>query len=78
VKKHAPNPDAEVSSFPDRLTYPEAAQYLRRSPNTLRRDVMRGTVPCVKLFGPRGRVLFLRSDLEEFIQSHRVPAEIAG
>ena len=78
TEKTSKKPAAAPPVFPDRLIYPEAAAFLRCSVNGLRRKVMFGTVPHIKPFGPRGRVLFLRSDLEEFIQSHRVPAEAAG
>jgi len=60
--------------LPDLLTYPEAAKYLRRSPTTLRRDVMKGKIPVVKLYGPRGRTLFSRQALIELIDSRTRPA----
>ena len=60
-------------SFPDLLSYEEAAQLLRRAPTTLRRDVMRGTLPVVKLYGPRGRTLFSRQALLELIESRTRP-----
>ncbi len=56
----------------DLLDYKEAAQILRIAPATLRKKVMFGVVPVVKLYGKNGKVLFLRQDLEKFINEHRV------
>ncbi len=54
------------------LNYQEAAELLRRSPLTLRKDVMERRIPHVKLFGPKGRVLFERDALERLIEQSRV------
>jgi excisionase family DNA binding protein len=71
-------PQERQSDFPERLLYSEAAEYLRCSVTGLRKKVMYGQIPHLKPFGVRGRVLFLRSDLEKFLETHRVPAEAAG
>ncbi len=57
------------------LTYTEAAQILRLSPATLRKKVMERSVPFIKLFGRKGRVLFERAALERFIESKKVAVE---
>jgi hypothetical protein len=56
------------------LDYKEAAEILRCSPLTLRKRVMLHQVPHLKPFGPKGRVFFLRSDLEDFLLNSRKPA----
>jgi excisionase family DNA binding protein len=54
------------------LSNEEGAQILGCSPGTLRVWVSQRRVPFVKI----GRLTrFLRQDLEEFIQSRRVPVE---
>ena len=53
------------------LDYHEAAQILKIATGTLRKKVMLGQVPVVKLYGKNGKVLFLKQDLEQFILSHR-------
>ena len=50
------------------LSVREAAEFLRRSPNTLYRWVEFGKIPCVKI---HGRVLFESDKLEEFIRQGR-------
>ena len=57
------------------LTYKEVAQMLRRSPSTLRRDVMTGRLPVVKLFGAKGAVRFEREAIERLIEASRVDAK---
>lgn len=53
------------------LDYQEAAKMLRCEPGSLRKKVMLGLVPCIKLFGKKGRTFFLAEDLEKFIHSKR-------
>ena len=55
------------------LDYTEASELLRIKPSTLRKKVMERVVPCVKPFGRKGRTLFVKSDLLDFIEKHRVP-----
>jgi len=62
----------------DLVGYKEAAQELRRSEGWLRRAVMARSIPHVKMGGRKGRVFFLRSDLERFILEHRVDATPPG
>jgi hypothetical protein len=61
--------------FPELLSYKQAAQLLHRSVASLRRDVMRRRLPTVKLFGPRGRVLFSKQALIELIEARTRPAK---
>ncbi len=53
------------------LNYREAAKILRCEPGSLRKKVMLGLVPHVKLFGKKGRTFFLSEDLEKFVLSKR-------
>ena len=57
------------------LTYDEAAKVLRISPATLRKKVMERSVPFIKLFGRKGRVLFSPEDLGAFLKSKKVAVE---
>ena len=52
----------------DLLNYKEAALLLRCAESTLRKKVMHGSVPYVKPLGRRGRVFFIRDDLERLIR----------
>lgn len=61
--------------MPELLTYGEVSKLLKRSPATLRKDVMLRRIPFVKLFGPRGAVRFEREALERLIEASRVEAE---
>lgn len=51
-----------------RLTYPEAADYLRLSERTVRRLVAERAIPFVKV---RRRVLFSTTDLDRYRDAHR-------
>jgi len=57
------------------LTYQEVSLLLQRSPATLRKDVMMGRLPVVRLFGKGGAVRFEREALERLIESSRVEAK---
>ena len=54
--------------------YREAAEYLHVAPSTLRRKVMERSIPVLKPFGRKGRVLFSQADLRELVEKSRVPA----
>jgi predicted DNA-binding transcriptional regulator AlpA len=54
------------------LFYGDVAEMLRRTPNTIRRDVMRGTIPHHKPYGPRGRVVFFRDEIEAWLRGKTV------
>ena len=51
------------------LTLAETAEYLRMSPKTLRNKRTLGDAPVAHKFG--GRVLFLRSDIDDNVKSRR-------
>jgi hypothetical protein len=55
--------------------YPEAAEFLRKPVESLRKDVMRGKVPHHKPYGPRGRVVFFPDELEAFLRAEKPQAE---
>jgi len=57
------------------LTKAEAAAYLDIAPRTLDDWRTAQAIPCIER---PGYVRFLRSDLDAFIQSHRVAARTAG
>lgn len=50
----------------------ETARYLRISKSTLYRWVHQKKIKCVKI---GSRVLFMQSDIEEFINSNRINTE---
>jgi hypothetical protein len=60
------------------MWYIEAAPILHRSVSSLKKDVMKGQVPHMKPFGPRGRVLFCKEDLEKFLADSRVEVKPFG
>ncbi|MQA24288.1 MAG: helix-turn-helix domain-containing protein [Micromonosporaceae bacterium] len=57
-----------------RLGYAEAAEYLGISVRALRRAVVSGLIPTVKLTGKTGTTLFERSALDAWVEASRVPA----
>ena len=64
------------------LTYPAAEEYLGHAYGvpTLRKMVHEKRIPHVKMTasGGPGRVMFIASELDEWIQNHRVPARAAS
>ena len=54
------------------LNLKDAAQYTGDSTSTLRRAVVEGKL---KGFKPRGRWKFRQTDLDEYIESGRIPEE---
>lgn len=52
-----------------------AAAYLGCTPSTLRVWTSKRKVPFIKIGGAGGLTRFLKSDLDEYIEAHRVPAE---
>jgi hypothetical protein len=50
------------------LFYSDVAKMLRRTTNTIRKDVMLGKIPHHKPYGPRGRVVFFRDELEVWLR----------
>jgi hypothetical protein len=60
----------------DLLDYRQAAAYLRRSVNGLRKDVMLGRVPHIKPYGERGRVFFSRRQLDRWLEQKSIPAHL--
>ena len=69
--------EIEANVLPERRTwnYQEASAYLGISVSTLRKKVMMSRVPHLKPFGSRGRVLFLREDLEKFLDNSRIKSD---
>ncbi|HEY7065840.1 MAG TPA: helix-turn-helix domain-containing protein [Chloroflexota bacterium] len=55
----------------DWLTTPEAAEYLRVHPETLRAWARKGVIPAAKL-GNRGGFRFRRIDLDRFLVTRTV------
>ena len=56
----------------DLMTYEETARLLRRSESTLRKDVAMRRIPVLKPFGKRGKVLFSRQALSEWLAAAAV------
>lgn len=58
----------------DRLTRPEAAQYLGLKPTTLEADVVfrRLNIPFYRI---GSRVFYRRSDLDQWLESRRIDAD---
>jgi hypothetical protein len=52
--------------------YPEAAAFLRKPVGSLRKDVMRGKVPCHHPYGPKGRCVFFPEELEAFLRGEKL------
>jgi hypothetical protein len=57
-----------VMSNTNILFYPDLAKLLRRDINSLRKDVAHRRIPFHKPFGPRGRVVFLRDEIEVWLR----------
>jgi excisionase family DNA binding protein len=55
------------------LTVPELATMLRIAEHTLRQYVYQKKVPYVKLTGIKGRVLFKRTTIEQWLEANTVP-----
>ena len=56
----------------DYLTVPEVANMLRIAEHTLRQYVYQKKIPYVKLTGTKGRVLFKKSTIEQWLEAkHR-------
>lgn len=55
------------------LTVPELAALLRIAEHTLRQYVYQKKVPYVKLTGIKGRVLFKRTTIEQWLEANTVP-----
>jgi len=55
------------------LSVPELAAILRIKEHTLRQYVYQKKIPYVKLQGTKGRVLFKRSAIEQWLQDNTVP-----
>lgn len=57
----------------DYLTVPEVANMLRIAEHTLRQYVYQKKIPYVKLTGTKGRVLFKRTTIEQWLEDNTVP-----
>ena len=57
----------------DYLTVSELAVMLRIKEHTLRQYVYRKSIPYVKLQGTKGRVLFKRTAIEQWLEDNTVP-----
>ena len=57
----------------ERMGYAGASKYTGIPQSTLRKYVSLRRVPFLKPFGRKGRVVFLKSDLDNFLLASRVP-----
>ena len=62
-----------INNNNDYLTVPEVADMLRIAEHTLRQYVYQKKIPYVKLTGTKGRVLFKKSTIEQWLEANTVP-----
>jgi excisionase family DNA binding protein len=58
----------------ERMGYAGASKYTGIPESSLRKYVCQRRIPFLKPFGRKGRVVFLKSDLDAFLLASRVPA----
>ena len=65
--------DTDFDYASERMGYAGASTYTGIPQSTLRKYVSQRRVPFLKPFGRKGRVVFLKSDLDSFLLASRVP-----
>lgn len=68
------NEHHEPQHHPRFLTIHEAAAEARRSHWSLRRDIQRRQLACIRTAGNRGRILIARVDLHAYLRRSRISA----